>query len=67
MLDLGPHLRFFLFDLAPGFVQDTAFSQLFLGAAPGGDLPGDFTPGMFGTLLHPGIARIGAYHARLTV
>lgn len=48
-------------------IQDNAYAQLFVGAALGGDLPDDFTPCMFGTLLHPGVARIGTYHVLFAV
>lgn len=59
--------RFCLVDLALGLVQATAFAQLFVPAAPGGDLSNGFTPCMFGTLLHPGVARIGTYRALLAM
>lgn len=40
---------------------------MLVGAAPGRDLPDDRTPFMLGTLLDPGVARIGTDHVLLAV
>lgn len=47
MLFTSPRSATCLLDLGTRLLQDTAFAQLFVGAAPSGDLKGDFTPCMF--------------------
>jgi len=66
MLDLGPHLRRGLLDLALGFVQGTALAQFLIGAA-GRAPPDDLVALMFGAFLHSGVAGIGTLHVFLAV
>lgn len=55
MLDLGPCLRFAVLDLAFGFVQQAAFVQLGIRAAPSRDLPDHVTIFVLFPLLDTGV------------
>jgi len=61
MFDFRPCLRFDLLDLTFGFVKNTAFAQVLVGAAAGSDLPDHLPPFMLRPFLLPGIASIRAH------
>lgn len=67
MLDLGAHLSLGLLDLALGFVQSAALTQFLVRTTADRDLSDHFPTLMFRTLLHAGVARIGADHILLTM
>lgn len=58
MLNLGPRLRFAVFDLALGFVEQAAFIQLGIGAAPCGDPSDHLMIFMLIALLDTGISGV---------
>ena len=66
-LGLGTHLRLGLLDLAFGFVQRAALTQLLVGTTAGGDLPDDLTAFMFRAFLDAGVTRAGADHVFLAM
>lgn len=67
MLDLGAHLGLGLLDLALGFVQIAALTQLLVRTAAGGDLSDDLSAFMFRAFIHAGVTRVGADHVFLAV
>ena len=67
VFDLRPYLRLGFFDLALGFVQNTALAQFLVAAAPGGYLPDDLATFMLRALLHSGITGIGTDYVFVAV
>jgi hypothetical protein len=67
MFNLGPHLRFGVFDLASHTPDQTLFSVLSIAAGTRGNRPNPRAVLMLSTLLHTGITRIAAHVSFLTM
>lgn|GEM_PF-5637376 len=67
MFNLGPDLRFRIFDLAAQAADQTLFRVLFIAAGPGGYRPDHLAILMLRTLVHTSVTRIAAHVSFLAV